>query len=51
MLAKVRDEHEDWTSNETALALHQKAEEMRREVPYTANNLQLGESSASASSI
>lgn len=40
LLAKVRDEHEDWTNDEAALALHKKAEEMRREAPYKVESLQ-----------
>lgn len=39
LLARVRSEHEDWTTNEEALALHQKAEEMRRGTPYSVNDL------------
>jgi DNA primase len=40
LLAQIRTEHEDWTSDEEATALHQKAEAMRREQPYTAEKLQ-----------
>lgn len=40
LLAQIRAEHEDWTSDEEATALHQKAEAMRREQPYTAESLQ-----------
>lgn len=39
LLARVRADYEDWTSNEEAAALHQKAEEMRREVPYIVDDL------------
>ena len=39
ILAKVRAEHEDWTSNDEAKALHQKAEAMRREAPYSGEAL------------
>ncbi len=39
LLAKVRTTHDDWTTDTEAVALHQKAEAMRRERPYTADNL------------
>jgi DNA primase len=39
LLARVRADNEDWTTNDEAIALHQKAEEMRREIPYSVEDL------------
>lgn len=39
LLTQIRTEHEDWTTNENAVALHQKAEAMRKEKPYSLESL------------
>lgn len=41
MLAAIREQYDDWMSNAEALALHQKAEAMRRETPYSPETMKI----------
>ena len=41
LLAKVRTTHDDWTIDTEAVALHQKAEAMRRERPYSEDSFKI----------